>query len=169
MVIFESTLSHRYFHKKMSEEHLKGREDMALGFGKAASFVLAGYFLIKVVGIAAENHWHLLLTSYGLWFLLELLGFVALPCFLYAVGVREKNQNFIKWAAACTVFGVMLNRLNISVIAFNWHLPSAERYFPHWMEIGISVFLVTVGLIAYRIIVSIMPIFYDHADYEEAH
>ena len=81
----------------------------------------------------------------------------------------EKNQNFIKWAAVCTVFGVMLNRLNISVISFNWHLPSAERYFPHWMEIGISVFLVTVGLIVYRVIVSIMPIFYDHADYEEAH
>ncbi|MFC1867193.1 sulfate respiration complex protein HmcC [Thermodesulfobacteriota bacterium] len=169
MVIFESTLSHRYFADKMDEEHLKGREDMALGFGKAASLVLAGYFTIKVVGIAADNNWYLLGTSYGLWFLVELLGFVALPCFLYAVGVRDRNLKLIKWAAVWTVFGVMLNRLNVSLIAFNWHLPSVDRYFPHWMEIAISIFILTVGIVAFRVIATMMPIFYEHADYKDLH
>jgi Ni/Fe-hydrogenase subunit HybB-like protein len=68
-----------------------------------------------------------------------------------------------------TVIGVVLNRLNVSLIAFNWHLPSSERYFPHWMEIVISVFIVTIGLVAYKFIVSRMPIFYEHPDYKESH
>jgi len=167
MVIFESTLSHRFFAGKMDETHLKERDTVALGFGKAASLVLAGYFIIKVIGISESNNWHLLGTKYGLWFLVELLGFVALPCFLYAVGVRDKNIKLIKWTAAWTVLGIMVNRLNISLVAFNWHLPSGERYFPHWMEIVISLFLVTVGLIVFRFIVTRMPILYSHPDYED--
>jgi Ni/Fe-hydrogenase subunit HybB-like protein len=166
MVIFESTLSHRYFVDKMDAAHLKEKDDIALGFGKAASLVLAGYFITKVIGISEGNNWHFLATAYGLWFLVELLGFVALPCFLYAVGVRDKNLKLIKWTAAWTVVGIIVNRFNVCLVAFNWHLPSSERYFPHWMEIAISVFLVTLGVVAYRFIVTRMPILYAHPDYE---
>lgn len=169
MVLFESTLSHRFFHDRMDDTHLKESDPLTLGFGKAAALVLAGYFTIKVIGIAEGNHWHLLGTGYGKWFLVELLGFVALPCFLYAMGVREKNLKLIRWTAAWTVLGIIVNRLNISVIAFNWHLPSGERYTPHWMEIGISIFIVTIGIIAYRFIVTRMPILYEHPDYGGEH
>jgi Ni/Fe-hydrogenase subunit HybB-like protein len=167
MVIFESTLSHHYFAAKMDEAHLKEKDAVALGFAKAAALVLAGYFIIKVIGISEGNNWHLLGTDYGLWFLVELLGFVALPCFLYAVGVRDKNLKLIKWTAAWTVLGIVVNRFNVCLVAFNWYLPPEERYFPHWMEIAISVFLVTIGIIAYRFIVTRMPILYAHADYEQ--
>jgi Ni/Fe-hydrogenase subunit HybB-like protein len=85
------------------------------------------------------------------------------------VGVREKNLKLIRWTAAWTVLGIILNRLNVSVIAFNWHLPAGERYYPHWMEIGISVFIVTIGIIAYRFIVTRMPILYEHPDHREEH
>ncbi len=169
MVIFESTMAHRYFHDKMDAAHLAEAPQVTLGFGKAASLVLAGYFFIKVIGIAAGNHWHLLGTGYGIWYLVELLGFVALPAFLYAVGVREKNLKVIRWTAALTVLGIVVNRFNICLVAFNYHLPSADRYFPHWKEIGISVFIVTVGLIAYRFIVSRMPVLYEHPEYRDAH
>ena len=169
MVIFESTLSHRYFADKMDEAHLKEKDDIALGFGKAASLVLAGYFIIKVIGISESNNWHLLGTPYGIWYLVELIGFVALPCFFYAIGVREKNLKIIKWTAAWTVLGIVINRLNVGLVAFNWHLPSSERYFPHWMEIAISVFLVTALLLIFRFIVTRMPVMYAHKDYPEDH
>ena len=169
MVIFEGALSYRFFKGKMDEEHLAEKDTIALGFGKAASLVLAGYFIIKVIGVAADNNWHFLATGYGAWFLLEMLGFVALPCFLYALGVREKNVKLIRWTAALTVLGIVLNRLNVSMIAFNYHLPSSERYFPHWMEIGISLFIVTLGLVVFRFIVTRMPILYEHPDYKGAH
>jgi Ni/Fe-hydrogenase subunit HybB-like protein len=167
MVIFESTLSHRYFHDKMDAEHREQADGVALGFGKAAAFVLAGYFVMKVIGLAQTNAWSYLSTGYGLWFLVELIGFVLLPCLTYAIGVREKNLKIIRWTAAWTVLGIVVNRFNVGLIAFNWHLPSSERYFPHWMEIGISVFVVTLGVLAYRFIVTHMPILYAHPDYDK--
>ncbi len=166
MVIFEGTLSHHYLHDKMDEAHLAGSEGLVLGFGKAAAWVLAGYFVIKIIGVAADNNWHHLSSGYGAWFLVEVLGFVALPGFLYAVGVRDKNTRLIRWTAAWTVLGIIVNRFNVSMVAFNYHLPSSERYFPHWMEIGISVFIVTVGVVVYRFICTRMPILYEHPDYE---
>jgi Ni/Fe-hydrogenase subunit HybB-like protein len=169
MVIFESTLSHRYFHEKMDETHLAENPHVTLGFGKAAAMVLAGYFVIKVFGLSTGNHWRLLATGYGAWYLVELLGFVALPCFLYAVGVRERNLKLIRYTAAWTVLGIVVNRFNISMIAFNYHLPAGERYVPHWMEVAISVFIVTIGILAFRFIVTRMPILYQHPEYRDAH
>lgn len=169
MVIFESTLSHRYFHGKMDQTYLDEHDPVTLGFGKAASLVLAGYFVIKVVGVSLDNEWHLMGTGYGQWFLVEIIGFIVMPCFLYAVGVRDKNLKLIRWTAVWTVFGIMVNRLNVSMIAFNYHLPSSQRYVPHWMEIGITLFIVTVGVLVFRFIVTRMPIFYEHPDYRDAH
>jgi len=167
MVICESGMSYKYFKNKMDETHMREKESVTLGFGKAASLVLAGYFVIKVIGIASDNNWNLLATGYGVWYLVELIGFVALPCFLYAVGVREKNINLIKWTAAWTVLGIVINRLNVSWIAFNYHLPSSERYFPHIAEIIISIFLVTIGILIFRFIVTRMPILYEDPDYPQ--
>lgn len=167
MVILEGALAHRFLHDKMDETHLKESKAVALGFGKAASFVMMGYVAIKLIGIAIDNNWHYLATGWGLWFLLELLGFVALPAFIYAVAAREQNLRLVRWSSIIAVLGVVLNRLNISLIAFNWHLPSADRYFPSWMEVAISVFVVTVGIVAYRFICTRMPILYEHQDYQQ--
>lgn len=169
MVIFEGTLSHRYFAEKMDEAHLREKEDVVFGFGKAASFVLAAYFAIKVFGITMDNNWHYLSTGYGAWFLVELLGFVALPCLLYSIGVRDRSIKVIQWAAAWTVLGIVVNRFNVCLVAFNWHLPSSERYFPSWMEIGLSLFIVTVGVVAFKFIVTYMPVLYQHPDYKTPH
>jgi Ni/Fe-hydrogenase subunit HybB-like protein len=169
MVIFEGSLAHRFFHHKMDEVHLKESRGVVLGFGKAASFIMMGYVGIKLIGIALDNNWHYLATGWGAWFMVELIGFVALPAFLFAMASREKNTTLMKWGAAWAVLGVVLNRLNISVIAFNWHLPSAERYFPSWMEIFTSVFIVTIGVLVYRFISTHMPVFYEHPDYQHDH
>ncbi len=169
MVIFEGSLTHKYFAGKMDEAHMREKEDVAFGFAKAAAFVLAGYFVIKVIGIAVDNNWKWLPTGYGVWFLVELLGFVALPSFLYAVAVRDKNMTLVKWTSGIAVLGIVVNRLNVSLIAFNWHLPPADRYVPHWMEIGISIFIVTIGVLVFRFIVTRMPILYEHPEYQDAH
>jgi len=169
MVIFEGALAHRGFADKMDEEHKQTANEVVLGFGKAASIVLAAYFAIKVFGVALGDNWGLLGTDYGLWFLVEMLGFVLLPCFLFAVGARDRNLTLIQWTALLTVLGIVVNRLNVCLICFNWQLPAQERYVPHWMEIGISVFVVTVGVTAYRFIVTRMPVFYEHPDFREGH
>jgi Ni/Fe-hydrogenase subunit HybB-like protein len=166
MVIFEGTLAHRYFHDRMDATHVQEADGVALGFAKAASWVLAGYFVVKLVGVAQTDAWGYLATGYGLWFLVEMLGFVLLPCCLYAIGVRERNLTLIRRTAGWTVLGIVVNRFNVGLIAFNYHLPSSERYFPSWMEIWISLFVVTLGVLAYRFIVTHMPILYQHPDYD---
>jgi Ni/Fe-hydrogenase subunit HybB-like protein len=166
MVIFEGSLAHKHFHDKMDAEHLREADGVALSFAKAASWVLAGYFIIKVIGMAQTNAWGYLSSGYGLWFLVEMLGFVLLPCYFYAIGAREKNLKIIRRTAVWTVLGIVVNRFNVGLIAFNYHLPSSERYFPHWMEIGISVFVVTIGILVYKFIVTHMPILYAHPDYD---
>ena len=168
MVIVESMLSHRAFHHKveLGEAQL---EDITIGLAKAGSVVLAIYFSIKVMGIALDDEWALLATGWGAWFLVELLGFVLLPCVMYAVGYRERRPALIRITGAWTVLGIMLNRFNVSFIAFNYALPAARRYTPHWMEIMVSAALVTLGVVAFRWIADRMPILHTHPDYKAGH
>ncbi len=169
MVIFEGTLVHKGLHHMMDKAHLDEADGVVFGFGKAAAFVLAGYFAIKVMDMAMDNDWHYLATGYGAWFLVEMLGFVALPAFLYALGVREKNKTLIRVAAINSILGIVINRFNVSLVAFNYQLPADERYFPHWMEIGISIFIVTLIITTYRFIATRMPVLFEHPDYKDAH
>jgi Ni/Fe-hydrogenase subunit HybB-like protein len=151
----------------MDATYLAEHDGVTYGFAKGAAMVLTLYFFIKVVGLTMDNNWSYLLTGFGAWYLVELLGFVALPAFLYAIAVRERRLGLIRFTALWTVFGIVLNRFNVSQVAFNWQLPSADRYFPSIMEIIISIFVVTLGLLAFRFISSRMPIFYEHPDFKE--
>jgi len=169
MVIFEGTLAHKPWHHKMDETFLKEHDGVILGFSRGASMSLAAYFCVKLVAMAYDNNWAYLATGWGAWWLVEVLGFVLAPCVMYAIGSREKNIPLIKWAAVLTVFGIILNRFNVSLVAFNWQLPASQRYFPSFLEIMLSIFVVTVGVTAYRFIVSRMPIFYEHPEYKDAH
>jgi Ni/Fe-hydrogenase subunit HybB-like protein len=62
----------------------------------------------------------------------------------------------VQVAAVIGVLGIILNRLNVSVIAYNWNLP--VRYVPSWMEVWVSITLVTIGVLLFRWIVNRMPI-----------
>jgi len=169
MVILEGSMAHRWLHHKMDATHLAQSEGVAFGFGKAASFVMMSYVGIKVIGLAVDNNWHYLTTGWGAWFLLELIGFVLFPAILYSMGAREKNLTFVRIASLWTVLGIVLNRLNVSLVAFNWNLPSADRYVPSFMEVGTTIFIVFLGITAYRVITAKMPILYEHPDYKEEH
>lgn len=168
MVIFEGFLSHRYMHDKMDDVHLEETKEIPYAFSKAASIVLMAYFAIKVIGVIADNNWHYLSTPYGYWFLVELLGFVALPSILYAVGSRERNLTLIKITSVITILGIILNRLNVSIICFNWKLPVAQKYIPSLNEVGITVFMVTCIILTYRFIANRMPILYEHPEYKDS-
>ena len=92
-----------------------------------------------------------------------------LPCVLYAIGVRNKQVELVQFTAVLTVLGVFLNRMNVSIIAFNYHLPLERRYFPSWMEFTISLAIITLGVITYRWIVLRIPILFKHKDFEYEH
>jgi len=167
MVILVDTLSFWTLRDRMDPIYLEERNQVTIGFAKAAAFTLAGYFFIKLVGISLDNNWHYLWTGWGAWYLFELLGFVALPAFLFAIGARENNQKLICWSALLCVLGVILNRFNVTLVAFNWQLPAAERYFPSWMEIALTIYQITLGVLVFRYIASLMPIYFEHPKFKE--
>ncbi len=159
MVIVESSLSHRIFGDKSGGHHVDV-DELTLGLGKAGAMVTFAYFFLKLQGVVDGHAWHHLATGWGAWFGVEVLGFVLLPCLLFAYGARERKVRAVRIGAVLGVLGIVLNRLNVSVIALNWE--STNRYVPSWMEVVISLTLVTIGLLLFRWIVNRMPILEAH-------
>jgi Ni/Fe-hydrogenase subunit HybB-like protein len=167
MVIVEGALSHRVFRDQVDPQQHVDLDRMQLGLARAAAVVLFCYFFLRLQGLADGGHWSLLGTPYGAWFLVEVIGFVLVPSWLFAHGARTGNVTLVRWTAAATVFGIVLNRLNVSVIAFNWN--AAERYVPTWMEWWTSLTVITIGVLVFRWIVNRMPILFEHPRYRDQH
>jgi Ni/Fe-hydrogenase subunit HybB-like protein len=161
MVIVESSLSHRIFHHQLDPEQHVDLDGLTVGLAKAASVVLFTYFFLKLIGVADGHNWHLLMTPLGGWFLVELIGFTLLPCLLFAWGVREKNAKLIRFTAVLAVIGIVVNRLNVSVITLNWQVP--DRYVPSWMELMTTLTIITLGILTFRWIVHRMPVLREHS------
>ncbi|MGC3999169.1 MAG: polysulfide reductase NrfD [Anaeromyxobacter sp.] len=155
MVVVESALSHRIFASQVAGHHVDV-DRLTLGLGKAGALVMFAYFFLKLQGVIDGHAWPLLATPMGAWFLVEILGFVLLPSLLFAWGARNGRVRVVRVAGVLGVIGIALNRLNVSIVALNWQAP--VRYVPSWMEIWVSVTLVTVGVLAFRWIVNRMPI-----------
>ncbi|MGO9315633.1 MAG: NrfD/PsrC family molybdoenzyme membrane anchor subunit [Syntrophobacteraceae bacterium] len=156
MVIVESALSHRLFAYRLSASSHFDLDELTLGLGKAAAAVLYAYFFLKLIGLADGNHWDLLNTPYGHLYLLEIIGFVAVPCALYVFGVRTRNVKAVRIAGAWTVLGILFNRFNVSMIAMNWQI--SPHYRPSWMEVTVSLALVTMGVWVFRWLVNRLPV-----------
>lgn len=169
MVIFEGMLAHKGVHNYMDATHLREADDVTFSFAKAASLILFGYFMLKFIDMCVQANFKYLLSGYGVWWMVEMLCFVLLPALIYAKGARDRNISLCRLGAVNAVLGIVMNRFNISMIAYNYQLPSAERYFPSVWEVCISIFVVTLIVTVYRFIVYHMPVLYEHPEFKDAH
>jgi len=156
MVIFEGSISSKVFAHRMSKEHIDSHDDIVFGLARIASGTMFVYFFLKVLIVLHGQQWAYLNTPWGYWFLVELIGFVVIPWRLYSQAIRYKNISMVKVASALTLIGIILNRLNISVIAFKWYAP--VHYIPHWAEIWITLTVIFAEILVLRWIVLRMPI-----------
>jgi Ni/Fe-hydrogenase subunit HybB-like protein len=156
MVIVESSISHKVFASMFEGQHVDV-DKLTIGLGKAGAVVMFAYFFLKLQGVI-DNHAVSEIGKgfYGKWWLVEMLGFVLLPSLLYAWGARNRRAQPVRVAAAIAVVGIIVNRLNISLVAYNYN--QAVRYWPSWMEVWVSVTLVLAGVLAFRWIVNRMPV-----------
>jgi Ni/Fe-hydrogenase subunit HybB-like protein len=169
MVIVESTITHKIFKKQLKNFNEAEYNRLVIGLGKATASALFVYFILKIFDLAHSDNWAYLNTPYGYWYLVEILGFVLLPALFFAHAARKGKAKLVQFMGFVTVLGVILNRLNVSIIAYNWYLPASQKYYPKWMEVALTVGVVTMLILAYRFVVNRMAIMYEHPDYESSH
>jgi hypothetical protein len=92
----------------------------------------------------------------------EVFVFVLVPCIFFTSAARMGSVGLARFAAFFTVIGVVLNRLNVAFVAFNWNVE--QRYVPSWMEFVTTIFIITLALLSFRWIVNRMPVFGEHPD-----
>lgn len=161
LVIVEGSISARVFAHRTGKLLRWTHEDIMLGLGRIAAGTMFAYFALEIVTVMHGQKWALLATPMGLWYLLEVLGFVLVPGALYLMAYRARNLSWVKAAAGLTLFGVLLNRLNVSIIAFRPN--AAVHYVPSWMEIVITLAVVSAEIWIFRWVVNRMPVL----DFEE--
>ncbi|MDH3902689.1 MAG: Ni/Fe-hydrogenase cytochrome b subunit [Xanthomonadales bacterium] len=152
VVIVES-----FFSAKILKRGLESSLMAALG--KAASFILFLYLLIKFSDLAASGAWDLLYERnlQSNMFLLEMLGGVALPAILLSFQRIRNREKFLLSASLLVMAGIVLNRINVSWIGMSVH--DQLNYYPTWMEIALSLGFITAGTIIFFLAVHYLPVF----------
>jgi len=156
MVIFEGSISQKVFSNQISPENHKKHNGILQGLSKICAFTLFTYFFLQVLVFVHEKHWELLGTPMGSWYLTEMLGFVLLPMLLFFYSYRKQNIFMIKLSAIITMVGVIINRLNVTIIGFKWD--AATHYYPSWMEIVVTLTVIFVEIWIFRWIVNRLPV-----------
>lgn len=156
MVIVEGSISRRVFSAQLGKGKHVSHEDLLLGLGKGAAISMFVYYFFKLLVFLHDRQWDLLASGWGAWYLVEVLGFVLVPCVLFAYAVRHRSIGLLRVAAVGALIGILLNRLNISIFAFNWQEP--VRYFPSWQEYVVSATVVFTQIWVFRWIVLRLPV-----------
>lgn len=163
MVIFEGSITHKVFFKQISEKNHRAQRGILLGLSKICAGTLFAYFFLQLLVFIHGKHWDLLNSPMGHWYLFEMLGFVLLPMILFYISYRRNNIFMIRVASIITMLGVILNRLNVTVIGFRWDM--AVRYVPSWMEIVVTLTVIFTEIWIFRWIINRMPVLQESPEW----
>jgi Ni/Fe-hydrogenase subunit HybB-like protein len=166
MVMIEGLFTHRAFAHRVGHELHENNDAIVLGLAKGAVGALFAYFFLKLIDFVHYQLWTMLGTGMGAWYLLETVGFVLGPAVLFILGIRRRSVKLVQFTAFVTALGVILNRLNISVIAFKWNEP--VRYVPSWMEIVVTLAIISMELWVFRWVINRMPVLAPATEAHEA-
>lgn len=170
MVVVVSTLAAQFLRDKADHTFLNNLDPLTIGLGKGAAVGIYVYFALKLVGVAHDDHWDLLNTPYGHWFLVELFCFVLLPGLILSLGVKKASAGIVRLGAFTAVLGIVVNRINVSTIALNWQLPDhLHHIIPRGTEAMIVLAIFTLHVLIFRWILNRMPVLREHPDYKESH
>jgi Ni/Fe-hydrogenase subunit HybB-like protein len=156
MVIFEGSISQRVFSDQISEANHKSHDDIIHGLSKICAFAFMVYFFLQIVVFVHGKHWMYLNSRMGAWYLVEIIGFVLFPMLLYFISYRTRNITLVKITSVVAMVGVIINRLNVTVIAFKWDAPT--HYVPSWQEIVVTLTVLSIEIWIFRWLVRRLPV-----------
>ena len=156
MVIFEGSISHKVFFNQISEKNHKSQNGIVHGLSKICALTMFAYFCLQMLVFIHTKRWDLINTPMGYWFLVEMIGFVFIPMIMFFYSYRTVNIFMVRFAAILTMIGVMMNRLNVTVIGFRWD--AAVHYVPSWMEIVVTFAVIFTEIWIFRWVIHRMPV-----------
>jgi Ni/Fe-hydrogenase subunit HybB-like protein len=140
----------------MDKTDNKHHNSILVGLSKICALGMFVYMALLVLVFIHEKNWVHINSPYGYWFLVEVIGFVMVPMLMFAYAYRSHNTLIIKIAAIMTLIGILLNRMNISIICYRWE--DTERYVPSWQEFIVTLTIVFIEIWVLRWIVRRMPV-----------
>ncbi len=159
MVIFESGMSARAFGRAL-EFHL------LQGISKVMALLLGLFVFLRLwdLGWRGSLDAAFRFSGPGSWeaalFWLETL-LLAAPAFLVMLPRVRNDPQRLFASAVVVVAGFLMNRLNVSTTGLE--SSAGVRYFPSWMEISVTLTIVTLGLVIFRFAIRYLPIFHEEA------
>lgn len=156
MVIMEGTISHRVLKDHIDPDHHASHDEIIIGLAKFATVGIFVYYFFKLLTFLHDKQWTMINDFWGYWYVFEMVGLVLIPGCMFAFGVKHRNVNIIRIGSVLAILGVILNRLNISIIAFKWDAPM--KYFPSWQEIVVTLMIISLEIWVFRWVVSRMPV-----------
>ncbi len=160
MVIFEGTITHKVFRDRLGQPLREGHDGILIGLSRICAGTMFAYLGVQVITFVHQGRAVWLGTGWGAWYLLEILGLVALPATLFLLGARRRDTRLIKSAAILTLIGIIINRLNVTVIGFQWNAP--VRYVPSWQEIVVTLGVISAEIWVFRWVINRMPVLDFH-------
>jgi len=159
MVIFEGSISYKVFSGQINEKNKKAHRGILHGLSKVCTMALFVYLFLQVLNFVHSKNWEYLGTRMGNWYLLEIIGFVVVPMILFFYSYRRQNILLIRAAAIMTIIGIIINRLNISIIGFQWD--AVQQYYPTWKEFVVSLTIIFIEIWIFRWIIRRLPVLSD--------
>ena len=157
LVVVLETVGQRVFKTNMSAAHKNSHSNIIISLARVCSVSMFVYFFMTILVFLHGKDYAHINSPWGYWYLVEVLGFVLLPCLLFMIGYRRFNLKLVRIAAVMTMLGIILNRLNISTFSYNWY--DNSLHFPTWMEIVVCIAVIFVQLLVFRWIVRRMPVY----------
>ncbi len=163
MIIFESTLSSRYFHRGL-ESHLLEK------LARAIPYVLAVYLIVRFIQLAIAGDLQFLFNSGLMSFLfwMEIIIGCIIPLILFSLRRVRQSAKGLLTGAIILLIGMILNRFNVSWFAVRHPDPisyiptfmaSNVHYIPSLPEISISLGIFSAGILAFGLAAKYLPLF----------
>lgn len=157
LIIIIEKINQKVFTGYISPGYKSAHKPITFRLARICSITMFVYTFLSVLILIHNKSYTYLNTGWGLWYLLEVAGLTLIPAVLYWVAWNRGSQFLVVTASLMSVFGVILNRLNVSMIAYQWQAHSTT--FPTWKEFVISAAVIMVQIWVYRWIVRRMPIY----------
>ncbi|MFO7768831.1 MAG: NrfD/PsrC family molybdoenzyme membrane anchor subunit [bacterium] len=147
---------------------IRGREpemDLLLGISKAMPYVIGFYILVRLADLVGRGvvMQTVSVSMDALWFWLE-MHLLIISLALYANPDAMKRKVTLLLASIASVVAITVHRVGVTMIAMD--IPEYPTYYPMWLEYVVSIGLIAMGLLAFRLIVQYFPVYEEQLDHE---